>query len=641
MFTFAYPGLLLLLLLVPVFILLYAWMRYARKRKLARFGKMDSLRDLMPEVSPYKPPVKLTLRMLALAMIIIAVARPWGGVSSQETTREGIEVVIAVDASNSMLASATDREDGVDRTRTAKLVLEKLINRLNNDRVGLIAYAGDAYTLIPVTNDYVSAKTFLNSIDPSQIPHQGTNIAAAVEQADLSFSRGKDIGKAIVLITDAEDLEDRDGVMKSVAAANKKGIQVNVLGVGSSVPVTIPEGNGKMIDPETGEPVKTALNEDLAIEIAKAGGGIYVNASNKDAIDELEKQMDKQKKMALESSFSVMHDELFVIFVWIALALIVADLLLSDSKTAWLDRFTFFRKSAPVAICLLLAAGISACDTPDLEQAAGEGKAAGSSGAAVSKSVAERAASGAGIDSIQPENPLEGCTPKERELILSGNKLYYNGDPRQALADYQKAAKVNPKSLIAAFNSGVCDVRIAYDLQQKAIEANEPQRDSTEIKKHMEQAVDLFTSVAQARIRTDNLSSKAFYNLGNILFVDEQYGQAIELYKNALRLNPADDSARRNLRIAQLKQQENQQNQQNQENQQDQQDNQDQQNNQNNQDNQNQQNQQNPPQQQNINNQTSEQILNAAERKENETRMRRKLDDKKDSESSGRSTKRW
>ena len=200
MFSFAYPGLLFLLLLVPAFVLLYAWARYARKVKLRRFGKPEVLKALMPEVSAYKPPLKITLAMLALTFIILAVARPWGGIKDEKTTKEGIEVVIAVDASNSMLASASDDPNGPERMRTSKLVLEKLINRLDNDRVGLIVYAGQAYTLIPVTNDYVSAKMFLNSIDPSQIAQQGTNISAALDMATSSFSDNKNVGKAIILI---------------------------------------------------------------------------------------------------------------------------------------------------------------------------------------------------------------------------------------------------------------------------------------------------------------------------------------------------------------------------------------------------------------------------------------------------------
>lgn len=342
--SFAYPYILLLLLGIPVYIGLYFGSRFSRRRRLAKFGRPEVVANLMPDVSPYKPAIKLTLQCLAYACIVIALARPWGGVKSQSTTKEGIEVVIAVDASNSMLAPSSTKEGAPNRMRMAKMVLEKLISRLNNDRVGLIEYAGNAYTLIPVTNDYVSAKMFLNSITPDQMPSQGTNIAAAIEMATRSFTDNKDIGKSIILITDAEELENPEGVMHAVEAAEKRNIQINVIGVGGEEPVKIPEGRGYMIDPTTGQPVETALNEDLALSIAENGKGIYVNAANKNCLSELEKQMDKVAKTALEGSMAVVHDELYGIFAWFALIFILLDIFVVDSKISWLDKFTFFRK---------------------------------------------------------------------------------------------------------------------------------------------------------------------------------------------------------------------------------------------------------------------------------------------------------
>lgn len=346
MFSFAYPKVLLLLLLVPVYGLLYAWARYARRRNLKKFGNPKILSALMPDVSPYKPPIKLAIEMAVLTFVIIAAARPWGGVKDIKTSKEGIEVVIAVDASNSMLASATDDPDGSQRMRTAKLMLEKLINRLDNDRVGLIVYAGGAYTLIPVTSDYVSAKMFLNSIDPSQFPNQGTDIAGAIGLAAKSFSEDGNIGKAIVLITDAEDLEDPEGVMASARAAASDKIQVNVIGVGSSTPVPVRVKGSYLIDPDTGGPVRTAINEQLAEEVAREGKGIYVNATAPGALNELDKQLGKLKKTSLDSSIYAVHDELFHIFVWLALAAIVLDILVLDRKIGWLDKITFFKKES-------------------------------------------------------------------------------------------------------------------------------------------------------------------------------------------------------------------------------------------------------------------------------------------------------
>ena len=345
MFSFAHPGLLFLLLLIPFFVLLYAWARYARGRKIKKFGDPKTLAPLMPEVSPYKPPIKLTIEMAALFLIIFCLARPWGGVRDEKTVKEGIEVIIAVDASNSMLASSTSDEKGPERMRTAKLMLEKLINNLDNDRIGLIVYAGDAYTLIPVTNDYVSAKMFLNSIDPTLINNQGTDISSAIRMAMTSFSNNDNIGKAVILITDADELEDPEGVMAAASQAAGKGVQIDVVGLGSGVPVPIPlKSGGYLIDPFTGDRAMTALNEDLAASIAAAGKGIYVNASNRDALSELDKQLDTLKKASLESNILAVHDELFPIFAVFALALLVVDILILDRKIGWLDKITFFKK---------------------------------------------------------------------------------------------------------------------------------------------------------------------------------------------------------------------------------------------------------------------------------------------------------
>lgn len=343
MFSFAYSYVLFLLLLVPVILCIYLLARRVRMKRLRTFGNINELKALMPEVSPYKPPIKITLACVAVAALVIALARPWGGVKDQKTIKQGIEVVIAVDASNSMLASATSDPDGAPRMRTAKLILEKLIGKLDNDRVGLIVYAGDAYTLIPVTSDYVSARMFLNSIDPSLISNQGTNIAAAIQASLNSFSGKKKVGRAIVLITDAEDLEDIDGALQAAKSAQSAGVQLDVIGIGTSTPVPIPASAGTFIN-DDGTPAATALNEDLGASIAKAGKGIYVNASNPDALDELTKQLSTVKKSALESSFLAVHDELFFIFLWIALAALVIDVFVLDTKIPWLDRINFFKK---------------------------------------------------------------------------------------------------------------------------------------------------------------------------------------------------------------------------------------------------------------------------------------------------------
>lgn len=577
MLTFAYPKILFFLLLIPLFTLLFIVMRRQRKADLKKFGKATSLAGLTPLVSDYKPIVKFCLEMAALAMIVIAMARPWGGVKNQDTTKEGIEVVIAVDASNSMLASATDSEQGISRMNMAKLALERLIDRLDNDRVGLIVYAGDAYTLIPVTNDYVSAKMFLNSIDPSTLQIQGTDMGAAIELATASFSKSKDIGKAIILITDAEELEDSDNVRAAVEDASKNKIQVDVVGVGSTTPMPVSVGGAPIINPETGDPVRTMLNEDLALEIAKIGKGLYVNASNKDAVGELEKQLDKLHKSTLESSFMAVHDELYIIFVWIAFLLIIADIFVLDSKIMRFNKFKFFKRNTKIVgfLIFLSVAGMPVAYAQKQTNTASQ--------------------------SAKPK----GATEKERNLIIDGNKLFRSKNYKDAMGKYGEAYKMFPGSNVAAFNLAMSNIYLAATL-----------KDNDSIAQQMiNHAADLLRGVAQKEAKYNNISSKAYYNLGNLAFGGEDYAGAVNMYKAALRLNPSDNDARRNLKIAQDKLKNNKD-----KNKQNQQQNQ-QQNPQQNQ----QQNQQNQPQpkEQKMNNQTSDQILNSIERKENQTRAQK------------------
>lgn len=343
MLTFAYPILLLLLLTVPFVWLLYWHSRRSRQARLRKFGNPEVLAPLMPDVSPYKPGVRVALRLAALVALILAVARPWGGLSEQSANREGIEVVAAVDVSNSMLASSSDNPDGSTRIDAAKLMLERMVDALGNDRIGLVVYAGTAYQLIPVSSDYASAKSFLSTIDPSQGTDQGTDIAAALMTSIQSFTPDDNIGKAIVLITDAEDLEDEQAVMDAVKEAKSRNIQINVVGVGSSKGSVINTKTGIFTD-DNGEVVYTKLNESLGKEIAKAGAGIYVNASSSNALPALQKQLKEVKRSALASSHLVLHNELFIYFAAFALLCLVIDSFMVNRKNSLLRKITFFKK---------------------------------------------------------------------------------------------------------------------------------------------------------------------------------------------------------------------------------------------------------------------------------------------------------
>lgn len=343
MLSFAYPAYLFLLLLLPLILLLYWWARRRRVANIKKFGQPSVLKPLMPDVSPYKGAVRICIRLVALACLVIAFARPWGGLSNQSATREGIEVVACVDASNSMLASSTDDADGATRIDAAKLMLERMLDAMGSDRVGLVVFAENAYTLIPVSSDFASAKSFLATIDPAQMQAQGTNLADAIQTATSTFSPNSNLGKAIILFTDAEELENPDAVMGAVKDARARGIQIDVVGVGTPGGSTIQTPQGLFTD-DNGEVVTTRLNEDLSRSIAQAGGGVYVNANSGNALLTLQKQLKQVKRSALQSSHLVLHDELYIYFVVIALICLVIDAFMVDRKNSLLRRITFFRK---------------------------------------------------------------------------------------------------------------------------------------------------------------------------------------------------------------------------------------------------------------------------------------------------------
>lgn len=342
--TFAYPYLLYLLLLVPVFFGLWLWARMARKAKLRRYGDIGRLQHLMPEASKYTPAVKITLELLALAALIVAVARPRAGEKEEVENTRGIEVMIAFDVSRSMLASSTDDPAGVSRLQRAKYILNRLIDKLDNDKVGLIVFAGEAYTQLPITTDFLSARMYLDEINTEMVPTQGTAIGTAINMAVNSFSSDEEINKAIIVITDGENHEG--DAMEMASYAKSLGIEVDVIGVGSlkGAPIPIDKARGQFLQDASGAPVTTFLNESMAKEIAQAGGGIYINGSGNKAVDQLVEQLGQIKKSDLKHVSYKASAEQFPLFIWIAVALLVIDMFVLPRKIGWLKQFNFFTR---------------------------------------------------------------------------------------------------------------------------------------------------------------------------------------------------------------------------------------------------------------------------------------------------------
>lgn len=337
MFDFAYPSYLYILFSIPLAIFLFALARKSRQIKLRRFGNPEYIKHLMPESSRYTPKLKLVLQMIALAALIIVLARPRAGAKEQQETTAGIEVMIAFDVSNSMLASSTDRPDGVSRLDRARLILEKLVDKLDNDKVGLVVFAGQSKMQLPLTSDFYTAKMYLSELNTNQISVQGTSISSAIKMAMNGFSPAEDMHKAIILITDAEDHEGEAIETAKLAAEN--GIQIDVIGLGSSSGTLLPG-----FSDNEGRPVVTRLNEDLAQQIAKAGDGIYVNGASPSALNDLTDQLDQLEKSEFRSISYTAGAEQFPTFAAIALIFLIIDIFVVDRKISWLQGINFFTK---------------------------------------------------------------------------------------------------------------------------------------------------------------------------------------------------------------------------------------------------------------------------------------------------------
>ena len=276
-FRFANPNILWLLIVVFALVVLFLVSRMSSHKALRRFGDLRLLRPLMQGVSEGKLRVKFAIEMLALVCLIIAAARPQFGSKLETVKKEGIEVMVCLDISNSMLAEDIQP----NRLERAKRMLSRLVDNLDNDQVGLIVFAGEAYTQLPITNDFVSAKMFLQSIDPRMVSLQGTAIGAAINLAVRSFTPNEASEKAIVLIPDAENHDDD----AQGAAANPlpKSIHTHVIGIGSTQGALVPDDSGRpgsYRKDASGNPVTTRLDEQMAQAIAAAGQGIYAHADN-------------------------------------------------------------------------------------------------------------------------------------------------------------------------------------------------------------------------------------------------------------------------------------------------------------------------------------------------------------------------
>ena len=330
MLLFANHQYLYLLFLVPLMPLLYALMRYLRRERLRRIGDESLVRQLMPSWSASKGWVHLVLLDLAFAFFVIGLARPQIGAKLQERETRGAEIMICLDVSNSMLA----RDYSPNRLERAKLAISRITDKLQDDRIGLIIFAGSSFVQLPITNDYVSAKMFLSSISTESVPVQGTAIGDAILTAARGFSAQSEKSRAIIVITDGENHED-DPVDAARQVA-ETGIRVYTVGVGSLRGEPIPM-DGDLMKDKDGNIVVTRLDEDTLQQIAAAGGGAYVHAGNEEF--GLNPIINDLRRLEAETFNSVVfeeYDEQYMYFFAVALVLLVIEMLIGSRR--WKSR---------------------------------------------------------------------------------------------------------------------------------------------------------------------------------------------------------------------------------------------------------------------------------------------------------------
>lgn len=337
MLEFCNPKYLYFLLLVPLCIIVYVAGIWLQRRNMKALGERKMLLALMPGHSAFRNHLKFGILMLALSALVLALARPQLGLRQQTETANGIEAVVMVDVSNSMMA----RDIQPTRLDRAKLLVATLVEKMKNDKIALGVFAGEAYPQLPITSDYASAKIFIDALSTSMVTMQGTNLAAAIDLGCKSFTAKKDVGKALIIITDGEDHEE--GAEEAAKAAAKAGVNVYVIGVGTTQGAEIPTSEGVMTD-ENGQPVHTALNEDMCRKVAQAGKGIYLHLDQStSAQDELQGQI-RQLKQSSSSMTYTARDEQFQIFAIIALVLLIIEVCIAETTNNFFKRFKIFSK---------------------------------------------------------------------------------------------------------------------------------------------------------------------------------------------------------------------------------------------------------------------------------------------------------
>lgn len=325
---FAESKYLMLLLLIPVFFVIQALVLKFRAKRLRRFGDQALVEKLMPSYSKAKVWLRLSLFAIAFMFFILGISRPQMGAILKEHKTRGAEVMVVLDVSNSMLA----QDYSPNRLERAKLAISRMVDKLRDDRIGLIVFAGNSFVQLPITTDYVSAKMFLSSISTESVPIQGTAMGEAISTALRSFSAQSDKSRAIIVITDGENHED-DPVAAARQAA-ELGVRVFTIGVGSPQGTMIPMGDGQYLEDRDGNPVVTRLDDKVLQDVAEAGKGLYVHAGNREfGLDPIIEEISRMDDEEYNSIVFEEYDELYMYFLAVAFFFLVLEMLIGDRRS--------------------------------------------------------------------------------------------------------------------------------------------------------------------------------------------------------------------------------------------------------------------------------------------------------------------
>ncbi len=332
-----------LLILLPILACIFFFNLYWKRKKQREFGDLELVKKLTPEHSIFKPFLKLGVILLALAALILGLVNPKIGTKMETVKREGIDIVFAVDVSKSMLAE----DVAPSRLEKSKQLVSQIVNQLGNDRIGIVAYAGSAFPVLPITTDYSVAKMFLQSMSPDMVSSQGTSLDEAIKLSATYFDEKSKTSKLLILISDGED--HSEGAEVAAEEANKLGMKIITIGVGTEKGATIPLKKNGVVESyqrdNNNQIVITKLNQEGLKAIAKATKGGYVyGGSTKEVLDYVKNALDNIQKTEFEATQMADFQSQFQWFIGIAFVLLFIDLFLLERKTNWIKELNLFNE---------------------------------------------------------------------------------------------------------------------------------------------------------------------------------------------------------------------------------------------------------------------------------------------------------